>query len=510
MWRRENYLIKIKFSRKTTTIIIVALCFALLLIGAKLHSLEAITSVYNEMRTKGDADNEYIITADFDSVEKRITVTQTVYYTHHSDIPANALYFHLYPNAFKTKKHVPFDKDEMNFAYPNGFEQGYIQINEIMCNEPLNYVIMGLGDSILKVHLNNTLNFEDQIEIKMEYEVQLPPAHSRFGYGDNTINIANWYPILSVFDHQGWNLEPYHSIGDPFYSEVADYRVIISMPGEYVMASTGDVIKKENIEGKVRWTIEAENVRSFAMILSDKFKILSGEVDGIEINSYYIEDIYGDIALQAAKDSIKIFNELFGKYPYKQFSVAAADFFTGGMEYPNLVFINNNLYSEQNKEILEYVVVHETAHQWWYGLVGNDEVDESWLDEALAVYSSLLYYEKKYGKEVKEERYNNMIVKPYEDYIQRENDSDKTIYRSIKNFKNSKEYQIMVYYKGAMFLQELRNVLGDEQFFKILKIYFDKYKYKNATTQDFLDVCEAISNKDLEGLFEEWLRYEKE
>ena len=503
-------MLKNKLSRKITNLIVVVICLGVSLLGAKLNLIETVTSVYNEMMVKGDAVNRYIITAEFDPVEKIIIATQTIHYTNHSDTPRDALYFHLYPNAFKTEADVPFDKEEMHFAYPNGFEPGLIQINEIKSNEPLNYVTMGLSDTILKVHLSKVLDLGEQIELNMKYQVKLPPAYGRFGYGVNTVNIANWYPILSVFDHQGWNLEPYHSIGDPFYSDIADYRVLISMPGEYIVASTGDVIKKENIDGKVRWTIEEKNVRDFAMVVSEKFKILSDVVDGVKIHSYYIEDIYGDLALQTAKDSIQIFNRLFGKYPYKQFSVAAADFFIGGMEYPNLVFIDHTLYAEQSKEFLEYVVAHEAAHQWWYGLVGNDEVDEPWLDEALTEYSTMLYYENKYGKEIKEEIYKKMIVRPYETYVKREKNLDKSIYKSTKDFKNAREYQVMVYYKGAMFVEELRNVLGDDTFFRAMKIYFDKFKFKNATTQDFLDVCEGVSNKDLKDLFKEWLRYEKE
>ena len=227
--------------------------------------------------------------------------------------------------------------------------------------------------------------------------------------------------------------------------------------------STGDVIKKEYIEGNVLWTIEGKKVRDFAMVISDKFKILTDEIDGVKIYSYYLNDPFGELSLEVAKDSIEIFSRVFGKYPYKQFSVVAADFFVGGMEYPNLVYIDNTLYTEGKREILEYVIAHEAAHQWWYGIVGNDEVDEPWLDESLTEYSTLLYYEMKYGIEAKDYIYKNMIEKYYNAYQSSQSNMNGKVCRSIKEFKNSLEYQVLVYYKGAMFVGELRKQLGDRK-----------------------------------------------
>lgn len=505
-----NLMKKIRPYRKLTTITVVALCLFLSALGARLNILD-FAPVFNMENPMGKFINRYTIDVDFDPVEKIITGSETVMYVNNTGMELDAVYFHLYPNAFKNEKYLPFEKNEMNLAYPDGFEPGYIKIYKVANGkEPLNYVTMGLGETILKVHLNEKLDMGQTVEINIDFQVKIPPSRGRFGYGENTVNMGNWYPIASVFDQQGWNLEPYYSIGDPFYSDTGDYRIGIALPREYILATTGDVIKKEEIEGKVLWTIEGKKVRDFSMVISEKYKILTDEVDGIKVHSYYINEDFGEISLEAARDSIKIFNRLFGEYPYKQFNVAAADFFVGGMEYPNLVYIDNSLYSEEDKDILEYVIVHEAAHQWWYGVVGNDQVDESWLDEALTEYSTLLYYEMKYGPEVKENIYKNMMEKYYNAYMNGNPNNDNKVYKSLKEFNSPLEYQVMVYYKGAMFVKELRKQLGDEEFFQIMKVYFDKYKYKNATTEDFIEVCEKVTNRQLKGLFEEWLSYKKE
>ena len=498
--------------KRLITFTLVAFILVMTFIAAKLEVIDRVASIYyQEELPSGKNMTEYTMEVDFDAVEKIITGKQKVSYVNGSNTTLNTLYFHLYPNAFKNEDTTPFEKTEMEMAYPSGFEPGHIDIHNVRQDKTaLNHVTLGKGNSILKVNLNRNLEPGQKVVLDMDFSVKVPPSYGRFGYGENTISMANWYPIASVFDHKGWNLEPYHAIGDPFYSDIANYRVSISMPKGYTVATTGNIIKKEDRDGKVLWTIEARAVRDFAMIASDRYKMVEDEINGVKIYSYYFDDEYADMALQTAKDSIEIFSEYFGTYPYKQFSVAAADFFIGGMEYPNLVFIDQQLYRGENKDILEYVIAHEAAHQWWYGIVGNDEVNEPWLDEALTEYSTLLYYEKKYGKEVKDNIFKNMIVRYYTAYRQNQPDGDDSVYRSIGKFKDSLEYQVLVYYKGAMFVEELRKQLGDEMFFKVMKVYYDKYKFRNADTEGFIKLCEQVSDQELRNSFAEWLRYKKE
>ncbi|MCT4605785.1 MAG: M1 family metallopeptidase [Marinisporobacter sp.] len=503
----------IKFSyRKKLLLSIVVITLTLSVVGVKFSVIETMTTIiHGEKIPKTKQLNNYTITVDFDPVERILTGEENIKYINTENTSLNALYFHLYPNAFKDEKTTPFEKSEMDLAYPKGFESGYIKVHSIQKNgDPLNYVVMGVGESILKVHLNEPLEVGEKIDLKLDFSVKIPPSCGRFGYGENTVNIANWYPILSVFDKKGWNLEPYYAIGDPFYSDVANYRVEILMPQEYVLGHTGECIKKESIEGKIRWTLEGKNVRDFAMIASERFKVIDDEIDETKIYSYYFNDQFGDLVLGVAKDAVGIFSQTYGEYPYKQLSVAASDFFIGGMEYPNIVFIDESLYKEERKEILEYIVAHEVAHQWWYGVVGNDQVNEAWLDEALTEYSTLLYYEKKYGVKMEEQVYKNLIVRYYNNYRDHKKMKNDCVCRKLNKFKDSQEYQVLVYYKGAMFIKDLRKQLGDETFFQVMKVYFDKYKYKNANTEDFIHVCEKVANKSLRGDFRKWLRYDKE
>jgi len=154
---------------------------------------------------------------------------------------------------------------------------------------------------------------------------------------------------------------------------------------------------------------------------------------------------------------------------------------------------------------LEYVIAHEVAHQWWYGIVGNNEIKEPWLDEALTEYATLMYFEVKYGPHIKEQIFEKMIKAQYNNYIDFEADRGEGILRSLREFNNSQEYSSIVYSKGAMFIEELRKEMGDEAFIKALREYYQQYMFKNATTLNFYEICEGLTDKELKEIFIEWL-----
>ncbi|MGL5751583.1 MAG: M1 family aminopeptidase, partial [Paraclostridium sp.] len=140
-----------------------------------------------------------------------------------------------------------------------------------------------------------------------------------------------------------------------------------------------------------------------------------------------------------------------------------------------------SLYTEQNKFLLEYVIAHETAHQWWYSAIGNDEISEPWLDEALTEYSTILYFEKKYGEEVA-----NKLIKSME--IQTRSYSSKDIFKPTTQYKNSMEYSLNVYTKGAVVFHKLREEVGDKVFFETLNEYYETYLFKNVTGNQFVEL----------------------
>lgn len=453
--------------------------------------------------------DHYSIDVELDVENRTLHAVQKLTYTNREDTALKELYFHLYPNAYSNQKTAPFEAQDMAQAYPNGFSPGGITIKWVKIDShPISFAITGSDRTVMKLPLSTALQPDKSVEITMEYDVVLPNSVGRFGYGSYTFNVTNWYPILAVYDKGGWHIDPYYAIGDPFYSDVADYDIKITAPPAFIVASTGAILDDKKLSNDRRqWTVSAKAVRDFAWIASDKFKVAQKTVNNTSVRSYYLSRQSGETALDYAADAISIFSSDFGFYPYKQFSVVQADFFIGGMEYPNLVMIDQSLYTNMTRSLLEYVVVHETAHQWWYGVVGNDEVDEPWLDEALTEYSTILYYERKYGRKMKETVFNNMVLAKYDalDQYLPEGQRDEAILRPVYEFENEYVYDILVYAKGAMMLEALRQKVGDEVFNKILRTYYQECAFANASSQDFISVSERVSKMELDDFFNQWL-----
>lgn len=451
----------------------------------------------------------YGIDVNFNPQDKKLYCQQRVNYINDEDDQLTEIYFHIYPNSFKYESKPVFPQEEMSRAYPNGFSPGSIEFEDVLLDgDKVFYEIDGYSDDILMINLEEPLKPKGKIDIWLEYSIEIPNSPGRFGYFNNTYNLGNWYPILCVYDETGWNLEPYYSMGDPFYSDVSNYKVSITAPQEFEIAATGDRVNIRE-EGNLKvWEFESPVVRDFAWVGSDEFQVSSMKMGETTVYSYHYSQDGGEKALDYGASALRIFNELFGIYPYKTLSIVQTGFFIGGMEYPRLVMIDDSLYDGGQDEWLETVTVHEVAHQWWYGLIGNDQVHDSWLDEALAEYSTILYYGKRYGSQEEYSKYQDLVNKgKYQLFrIYRDSeDIDETIHRPLYEFEDWIEYDSLVYGKGAILFHEIRQEMGDEVFLQVLKKYFRDNIFKNVKPEDLYKSCQDITGQSWEEFFKQWL-----
>ena len=486
----------INFNKKVRKILLIVFIF-ILLIGGGIYLYNSKNGVQTLKLDDEKSINRYTMDVIFDDESKRLMCNQNIEYVNNTKTDLDKIYLHIYPNAFSKKEFAPFEKEEMKQAYPNGFNEGYVDLKNILNNDKkLEYKIKGDKNDLLEIKLGKQLNPGDKISIDMKYNVKIPNSEGRFGYGENTINITNWFPIACVNDDRGWNLKGYEAVGDPFYSETSDFYVKILIPQKYKMGCTGNIVNEKSDDEKILYEIEAKKVRDFAFILSTKFGINKDIYKGISINTYNLNEKLSSDATKMAKDSVRIFSKLFGKYPYNTYSVVASDFYIGGMEYPTLVMIDQSLYTEKNKFLLEYVIAHETAHQWWYSVIGNDEISEPWLDEALTEYSTVLYFEEKYGKKV-----GDKLIKTME--IQTKNHSSENIFKPTTKYRNSTDYSLNVYTKGAVAFNEVRKEVGDEVFFNTLKEYYSTYMYENVNGAKFVELWNS-KGVDIDKIIREY------
>lgn len=435
--------------------------------------------------------------------DNKLSGVEKVSFYNDTENSFKTLKFNLFMNAFrKDAKYSAIDEKEKAKCFYDGENFGGIEINSVSeKDDKLVYSICGEDCNILTVELKNEIFPTESVEIVIEFITVLPRVIARSGINNKTVNLGNFYPILCGIENDGFYECVYYTNGDPFFSDVANYNVSITLDEKYIVASSGKITGSKNQKGLNTYFYEIKKARSFCMVLSTEFDMLSDNSLGVEINYYYIDDLKPKQSLETAVKSIKTFNELFGEYPYQTFSVVETPFNEGGMEYPALVYISSFLDESSYSE----VIVHETAHQWWQSVVGNNEIKYGFLDEGLAEYSVVLFYENNPEYKIKRQTLIASSEQTYKifcsvfDRLYKKVDT--TMLRSINEYNSEYEYVNIAYIKGCLMHEYLRNGIGDEKYFNGLKDYYKDYMYKNCMPYDLVGAFEK-QGVNVSGFFE--------
>lgn len=468
--------------------------FAALLIVAAAVCCSLVGCSANKMQTATKNGDTYTIVAGYDDNAHVLSATQTVQITNRSENTLDAIKFHIYANQYRQDAQngvVPAGYKTQ--AYPNGESYGDIALDSVKADGvAVAYTVEGTDMDILSVPLGKTLYPDEQTTIEMTYQVTLANIKHRLGYTDATVNLGNFYPILCHIDNGAYSCTPYYCIGDPFVSDVANYNVTITLPQDYTVAATGNIQEANSANGNVTYTYSADAVRDFAMVLSKQYKKLTRQTDGIEVNYYYYADTDPETSLATACDMMQLLNANVGKYPYRQLSVAETEFCYGGMEYPNITMITSG--SSAYRE----AIAHETAHQWFYGVVGNNQITDAWLDEGLCEFVTYLYMDKSGIAPLSQ----NMMagIKTYTTYVDVLNRYYENVDRSLRPidaYKNDSEYVIFTYIKGSLLFNTLYETMGEAKFWKALSDYYNCGQFEIATSALLCDCFAQCGGKEL-------------
>jgi hypothetical protein len=413
---------------------------------------------------------------------------EQIRYTNTEAVPLAEIYFRLYPNL-------------------SGYD-GKMTVETVMVDGQLVQPELQADNSALRVPLAQPLTPGAVTDINLIYQADVP-AQTRQGYNifsasENTIALAGFYPTIAVYDETGWNIEIPPSYGDATYLDTSLYRVELTVPEPLVVAASGSLLKSiPNADGTKTLSLASGPMRDFYIAARADFKVASETVEGTLVNSYYPPELEegGKLALRYAADSLRVFNQRFGPYPYAELDVAATPTTAGGVEYPGIVVVSQRVYDEPGG-FFQFATAHEVAHQWWYGVVGNDQADNPWLDESLTNYSAALYWEAIEGPEEARDIIDTLFFGPYEQV--KSQGQDRAVMGRVADFSEG-EYGAIVYGKGPLFFHALRQAVGDEAYFKIMQAYYTDYKYKIAQPDDLLRLIEQVSGQDVEPLVETWL-----
>jgi hypothetical protein len=418
------------------------------------------------------------------------------YSLHHLSVKEQIKYTN---NATDSLAEIPLATDPL--YYP-----GVFHLNSIALNSSPTAIDYRQEGGAIYLPLPAPLAPGDRVEISIDYELNLPSptpsADTRpvpFGYTARQANLVDWYPFIPPYvNGQSWLLHNAGYYGEHLVYEDADFQVDIQIvdsdPKLVIAASAAD-------QPQGGWHhFQIDSARNFTWSVSNEYQVLTQTVGDVTVYGYsfpYHAEA-GEMALKTTAQALDLYSQLFGPYPHKTLSVVEADFLDG-MEYDGLYFLSYgfyNLYKGTPGEYLVAIAAHETAHQWWYGLVGNDQALEPWLDEAMCTYTERIFYERTYPDSL------DWWWAYRVNYYQPRGWVNGTIY----NTAGYRPYRDAVYLNGAIFLEALRKQIGDQTFFAFLKDYATQYAHRIATGSDFFNLLKQHTNQDLEPLIGQYFQ----
>ncbi len=325
-------------------------------------------------------------------------------------------------------------------------------------------------------------------------------------------SLANFYAVLARRSNGAWERGEKSTMGDLGAAGISHVRLeAITAPDVTVVSSgvtTGHspVAAKGDAGARREVHVVAALVRDFALLASRRFKSSTRKVGEVEVRSHYLpaDKRAGEKVLDSAAASLAVYEKRFGRYPYRDLDVVEAPLVggAGGVEFSGLVTVASMLYrpalsegplgmltkllggglpkmGDLTDDMLEFVTAHEVAHQYWPGLVGSDTRRHPYVDESMAQYSAVLYFEDRYGPERAKQEAERQVAANYQ-MMRLMGSPDAPVDRPVDSFATELSYAGLVYGKGPFFFRELRNTVGEEKFFKVLKQYVAAHRFREA------------------------------
>ena len=372
-----------------------------------------------------------------------------------------------------------------------------------------------IDQTLLTVELNTPLLPGKSSTFNINFESQVPIQIRRSGRNNSegvAYSMTQWYPKMAEYDKDGWMTDPY--VGREFHGVWSDFDVKITIDSSFTIGGSGYLQNPEEIghgyidASKVKrpnskeltWHFIAPQVHDFGWAADpDYVHDIRTTSFGLDLHFIYKND--SNIAnnwqkLQSyTEKSFSIVNEVFGEYPYKQYSVIQGG--DGGMEYPMATLISGT----GSLGGLVSVTVHESIHSWFYGLLATNENKYPWMDEGFTQFAQYIVLDSLFHR-----RLTNPAAAALKNYRRIAVDKDyEPMTTHADYFHSNRVYGINSYYKGATFLSQLSYIVGDDVFFPAMRKYYYTWRYKHPTPDDFKRVMEKAADMDLDWYFTHWI-----
>jgi aminopeptidase N len=413
-----------------------------------------------------------------------------VHYTNREDVPLEEIHFRLLPNALN----------------------GQMKVASVRVNDQPFEPLYDLQNSLMRVPLYQALQPGESIDITIKFSVTVPTTiESNYGilsYYDGVLTLAHSYPMIAVYDDEGWNAEIPPNQGDPTYADASFFVVTVDAPGELVLVASGHEVSREENGSRQIVTYAAGPARDFYLAASADYEVVSKTVGNVTFNSYAPAGFEegAQMAIDVSIRSFEFFGEMYAPYPYTEYDIVATPTYALGIEYPGIIAITNRIYDMRgsvgdtsNIIMLEGTVAHEAGHQWFYNLVGNDQLDEPWLDESLVQFITWQYYADQYGANGANGWEESLRGRWYRVDLE-----SIPIGMPVADYEGS-VYSAIIYGRGAFFFEALRDEMGEDDFNTFMKDYTVSNAWGIVTGESLKALAEKHCKCNLTTLYDQWV-----
>ncbi|MFA5039442.1 MAG: M1 family aminopeptidase [Candidatus Omnitrophota bacterium] len=495
----------------------------LFLCGAWLLCLQGRVFAFEDIR--------YDLKGRLDPETKTITAEETLSFTNDTGESLPEIYLRVYPNHDYSRKEIlSLYKYGSYFKinpFPGGVDKGSFSLKGVQQEtasgpQALACQIEGEDKTVLKVSLKQPLGHGESITLSLSFTARVPHRYGRYGWHEGTFALNRWYPVLSVYLNKQWVNHPDYLLHMPYVSDAAVYQLSLDVPREYVVATGCDVVARSpSSDGWDR--VQASSsapLRELSVAVSRDYGVVEARHGEVLIKSYYLPKDREQAVKAAgfAADLIKFYGRLFGPYPYKEFSIVPVFLGYGGSQNAGMIFVDSRLYEMPSflDRYFDFLVSHETGHQWWYNVVGNDEFRHLWLDEGINSYGILRYINDKYGANARiidaPEWVRVFIPIPsfndartYRWWYFAKKGLDQPVISDVSSFFEPSLIFTVAYGKGSSVVAMLSDYLGPERFEELMRRYYRDHEFKTADLADFMRTANEVSGEDLGWFFRQWL-----
>jgi hypothetical protein len=486
----------------------------------------------------------YTIEARLDAAAHTIEGHLTLEWRNTSELTVTSFPFHLYWNAFRNNLSTAAHGEGRRAVRRRPGDQrglGYIQVRSIRMEGAAE---TDLTAALKYIHPDDD-NADDRTVMEVPAPAPVPPGATvrfkidwtaRIPYGDRGRSgwvhdyhfIAQWFPKIGVLWKGAWNCHQFHPTTE-FFADYGVYDVKLTVPQGYVVGATGAQQGEPagNGDGSRTFHFVQEDVHDFAWTASPRFVEARGRFDDagyppvdIRVLLHPEHAFLGERHIEAVKVALRSYGAWGAPYPYKQITVVDPAWHSGsgGMEYPTLITAGTNVFAPPGLQSPEGVTVHEAGHQFWYGLVGNNEFEEAWLDEGFNTYHTAKAIALAYGPRAAGRRYfgpdgrSGWPVLAPGVWIDRNTGGAgglrnggkaDVMARRAWEYRNAAAYGLNSYGKPALTLQTLEGLVGDEMMTRIMRTYARRWRFRHPTTRDYIDTVNEVTGQDWQWFFDQ-------